>query len=187
MGYFTLLFVAIGLSVDSFAVSLSCGLIMSKITFWKASRIGFSLAAFQAAMPIVGWFIGIKIEKYVINFDHWLAFGLLSLIGGKMIFESLRTTEDDHKRINPLDLKILLGMSLATSIDALVVGVSFAFIEVNLYITSFIIGFTTFFFSMLGILFGKKSGKHFGRNMEIIGGIMLILIGIKILLDHLTA
>lgn len=187
MGYLTLFFIAIGLSVDSFAVSLSCGLILSKITFWKASRIGFSLAIFQAMMPLIGWFIGLKIEKYVISFDHWLAFGLLSLIGSRMIFESLKHEEDSPKKINPLDFKVLIGMSIATSIDALIVGISFAFIDINLYVTTFIIGFTTFFFSMLGILFGKKTGKHFGKSMEIIGGLFLILIGVKILLEHLFA
>jgi manganese efflux pump family protein len=186
MDFITLIFISIGLSVDSFAVSVSCGLMMCEITFWKATRIASSLAFFQALMPLIGWFIGRKIEAMVINFDHWLAFGLLALIGGKMIAESLKNDEE-KKPINPLDPKVLVLMSLATSIDALIVGVTFAlsYRNLNLYLSTFIIGFTTFFFSMLGILFGKKTGMKFGQKMEIMGGAILFLIGLKILLEHL--
>jgi len=186
MDFITLVFIAIGLSVDSFAVSVSCGLMMCEITFWKASRIAFSLAFFQALMPLIGWLIGRKIEMLVVSFDHWLAFGLLALIGGKMIVESLKKDED-KKPINPLDPKVILLMSLATSIDALIVGVTFAlsYKNLNLYVSTFIIGFTTFLFSMLGILFGKKTGMKFGKRMEILGGVILFLIGLKILIEHL--
>ncbi len=184
MQVITLLFLAISLCVDSFAVSISCGLMMSNITFWKATRIGFSLAFFQAMMPLFGWMIGKKIETLFNSFDYWLTFGLLVIIGARMIFESLRKNKKSNKKMNPLDLRVLIGMSLATSVDALVVGISFAFISVNLYLLASIIGFTTFFFSMLGILFGKKIGTRFGNKMEIIGGIILIAIGIKVLLDH---
>jgi len=118
------------------------------------------------------------------SFDHWIAFGLLGLIGGKMVYEGLRK-DAEEKRTNPLDPKVLLGMSLATSIDALIVGVSFAFITINLYLATAVIWFATFFFSMLGILFGKITGKLLGKKMEIIGGIILFLIGLKILLNHL--
>lgn len=185
MELITLILLSIGLSVDSFAVSVSTGVIISEITFRKATRIAFSLAIFQAVMPLIGWVIGTRIESFVKNFDHWLAFGLLAIIGGKMIVESLKTHQEDGKKQNPLELKVLLGMSLATSIDALVVGISFGFIKVDLWLATFIIGFTTFVFSMLGILFGKKIGGQFGKKMEIVGGIVLILIGAKILLDHL--
>ncbi|HEX2936187.1 MAG TPA: manganese efflux pump MntP family protein, partial [Bacteroidales bacterium] len=188
MDFITLIFIAVGLSVDSFAVSVSCGLMMCEITFWKATRIASSLAFFQALMPLIGWFIGKRIEQLVVNFDHWLAFGLLTLIGGKMIVESLKS-EEEKKPINPLDPKVLVLMSLATSVDALIVGVTFAlsYKNLNLYESTFIIGFTTFFFSMLGILFGKKTGMKFGKKMEILGGIILFLIGLKILLEHLLA
>lgn len=188
MDFITLIFISIGLSIDSFAVSVSCGLVMYEITFWKATRIAFSLAFFQALMPLVGWIIGRKIEQLVVSFDHWLAFGLLTLIGGKMILESLKR-EENGKRFNPLDPKVLVGMSLATSIDALIVGVTFAlsYENLNLYLSTFIIGFTTFFFSMLGILFGKKTGMRFGQKMEILGGVILFLIGLKILIEHLLA
>jgi putative Mn2+ efflux pump MntP len=188
MDFITLIFISIGLSIDSFAVSVSCGLMMVEITFWKATRIAFSLAFFQALMPLLGWFIGKKIEFLVVNFDHWIAFGLLAMIGGKMIFESLKN-EANEKRLNPLDPKMLVGMSLATSIDALIVGVTFAlsYKNLNLFMATFIIGYTTFFFSMLGILFGKKTGMKFGRKMEILGGVILFLIGLKILLEHLLS
>ncbi len=188
MDLITLIFIAIGLSVDSFAVSVSCGLMIYEITFRKATRIAFSLAFFQALMPLIGWFIGRKIEILVVSFDHWLAFGLLTLIGGKMILESLKNDEK-AKQLNPLDPKILIGMSLATSIDALIIGVTFAlsYKNINLCLSTFIIGFTTFFFSMLGILFGKKTGMKFGKKMEILGGIILILIGLNILIEHLVA
>jgi manganese efflux pump family protein len=181
----TLILIAIGLSVDSFAVSLSCGLIMCEITFRKAARIAFSMAFFQALLPLIGWFIGSKIASYVVVYDHWIAFGLLTIIGGKMIAESLGTEEENKKKANPLDFKYLIGISLATSIDAFIIGISFAFIKVNLFFSTFIIGFTTFFFSMLGILFGKKTGVKFGKKMETAGGIILFLIGLKILIEHL--
>ncbi|MDP4210314.1 MAG: manganese efflux pump MntP family protein [Bacteroidota bacterium] len=187
MEIITLIFIAIGLSVDSFAVSVSSGLMMCEITFRKATRIAFSLAFFQALMPLIGWFIGKRIEHLVESFDHWLAFGLLTLIGGKMVYESFANGDDEKKNINPLDPKVLLGMSLATSIDALIVGVSFAFISINLYITTFVIGFVTFVVSMLGIYFGKKTGLRFGKKMEILGGVILFLIGVKILFEHLLA
>jgi manganese efflux pump family protein len=185
MELITLILIAVGLSIDSFAVSISCGLVMCGITFRKATRIAFSLAFFQALMPLIGWLLGSSIEHLVGNFDHWLAFGLLAIIGGKMVIESFKNDTKDKQRLNPLDPKTLIMLSIATSIDALVIGISFAFISINLYLATFIIGFTTFFFSMLGILFGKKTGLKFGRKMEAFGGVMLILIGLKILLEHL--
>jgi putative Mn2+ efflux pump MntP len=181
----TLIFIAIGLSVDSFAVSVSCGLMMCEITFWKATRIAFSLAFFQALMPLIGWYLGSTVQSLVRGFDHWLAFGLLTIIGGRMILESFKNDTEKKQKMTPLDPKMLIMMSLATSIDAFIVGISFAFINVKLFLTTFIIGFTTFFFSMLGILFGKKTGIKFGKKMEILGGIILFLIGLKILFEHL--
>jgi manganese efflux pump family protein len=186
METFTLLVLAIGLSVDSFAVSVSSGLILSEITFRKAMRIAFSLAFFQGLMPIIGWLIGKKIEFLVESFDHWLAFSLLAIIGGKMIWESFKHNIDSAEKINPLQPKALLAMSVATSIDALVVGISFAFMQIDMVLATFIIGSTTFFFSMLGILFGKKMGARFGERMEVLGGIVLIAIGFKILFEHLN-
>ena len=189
MGLLTLILLSIGLSIDSFAVSVSCGLRMCDITFGKATRIACSLAFFQALMPLIGFFIGISIENYVEAFDHWIAFGLLTFLGWKMIHESFSKDDDSAKRTNPLDPKILIMMSLATSIDALIVGVTFAlsYNDLNLYLTTFVIGITTYIFSMLGILFGKKTGLRFGKKMEMLGGFILFLIGLKILIEHLSA
>lgn len=184
MDFFTIFLIAVGLSMDSFAVSITSGLVLKRIDFRNAAKIAFSLGFFQALMPTIGWLIGIKIQSYIESFDHWIAFGLLFIIGMKMILESLKEDEED-KNFNPLNLKILLMMSLATSIDALVAGISFAFIEYNWFISGFIIGATTFIISMLGILFGKKMGHRFGNKMEIVGGIILIFIGARILFEHL--
>ena len=135
-------------------------------------------------MPLIGWLIGKKIEMLFSSFAYWVTFVLLVIIGVRMIIESIRKNNDEIKKINPLDLKVLIGMSLATSIDALVVGIGFALISINPYLMVFIIGFTTFFFSMLGILLGKKIGVRFGNKMEIFAGMILIVIAVKILVDH---
>jgi len=186
MEFYWLIILAIGLSVDSFAASVSCGLILSEITFKKALKIAFFLAFFQALMPIIGWKIGRELEPLIRNFDHWVAFVLLALIGLKMVYESFKTEKPDEK-MNPLDLKVLVWLSIATSIDALIAGIGFSVTDLNLFLTALVIGFTTGLFSMLGILFGKKTGIRFGKNMEILGGIILIGIGVKILLDHLMS
>jgi len=191
MEIITLILLALGLSFDSFAVSVSSGLVLPAIRFYKACIIAFSLAFFQALMPLLGWFAGLTIRDYLVNFDHWIAFGLLSALGIKMIFESLKP-EERRNGFNPLDPVVLLTMSLATSIDALIVGVSFAFIEtpdtplwLAILLPVIIIGGITFLMSMLGILFGKKAGSKLGKRMEMLGGIILIGIGFKILLEHL--
>jgi putative Mn2+ efflux pump MntP len=184
MSIITILLIAIGLSFDSFAVSITTGLIAKDIKFWQATRIAIIMAAFQGLMPLAGWLIGLTVENLVINFDHWIAFGLLFLIGAKMIIESLKP-EEKRKEINPYNLLFIVGMAISTSIDALIIGVSFAFIQVNIFLSVLIIGFVTYVVAMLGMLFGKKFGKLFGKRMEIVGGIMLILIGVKILLEHL--
>lgn len=186
MDYIVILLIAIGLSFDSFAVSVSSGLAMSEISFTNAMKIAISLAFFQALMPLLGWLIGMSIQDYIVAIDHWLAFGLLFLLGLKMIIESIRATKNgEEKKFNPLNFYVLIGMSIATSIDAFVVGISFAFIHIPILWALFIIGSVTFIISMLGILFGKKTGGRFGKKMEILGGLILIGIGAKILIQHL--
>jgi len=125
---------------------------------------------------------GITIKSWIEPFDHWVALGILTVLGIKMIIESQKTDED--KNIDPLDLKVIISMALATSIDAFAVGISFAIIQVNMILAVLIIGSVTFIASMLGILFGKKTGSHFGQKMEILGGLILIAIGIKIVIEH---
>ncbi len=181
-----LLIIAISLTFDTFAVSVSTGIIYRKIQFWKAFRIALVLGLFQAAMPVVGWGTGSLFTNYFSQYDHWVAFGLLTLIGVKMIIESLKH-EDERKDFNPFKFRILVIIAIATSIDALVVGVTFAFIKINILYAFLIIGFTTFLVAMLGMLFGKNAGHKLGKKAEVIGGLMLIGIGTKVLIEHLFA
>jgi len=183
MGIITIAILAIGLSFDSFAVSVSSGLVLKGIDYKNAMKIAFSLALFQGGMPVIGWYFGSEIKDYVVEIDHLIAFILLTLIGGKMIFESLKKNKED-KTFNPLKLSVLIGISIATSIDALIIGISFAFLKISILLAAITIGVITFFISMSGILFGKKTGKRFGKKMEILGGLILIFIGLKIFIEH---
>jgi manganese efflux pump family protein len=183
MGIITILLIAFGLSFDTFAVSVSSGLILRRINFFNAMKIAFVLAFFQGLMPMIGWLIGSGLKKYMMAYDHWIAFILLSILGAKMIYESFQS-EEERKPINPMRFAIMVSMAVATSIDALIVGLSFAFFELNIYFTVFLIGAVTFIVSMLGILFGKKAGESLGQRMEIVGGLILVAIGLKILIEH---
>lgn len=185
MELLTIILIAIGLSFDTFAVSVSSGLILKEIDFFKATRIAITFALFQAAMPLIGWLAGSEIKEYARNFDHWIAFGILALLGVKMIYESLKS-DPGARTLNPLELKVMIGMAVATSIDALVVGFSFALLDYKILISVGIIGAVTYIVAMLGMLFGKKIGARMGRRMEILGGMMLFLIGLKILIEHLS-
>lgn len=180
-----LVLIAIGLSFDTFAVSISTGLLVSKIRFWQGVRVALVLAFFQGFMPFLGWLVGAQVEHYIEHYDHWIAFILLCALGVKMIVESLK--EPHLKKVNPLLFTVLLGMALATSIDALVVGVSLAFLDVNIFLAVLIIGFITFFTAMIGMLLGKNVNRRFGQRAEALGGLILILIGLRILLGHLFA
>jgi putative Mn2+ efflux pump MntP len=183
MGILALILIGIGLSFDTFAVSVSCGIVESKLHFWQASRIAVCFALFQAIMPIIGWLLGLSIKSYIIQFDHWIAFGLLAFVGGKMIIESFKNPEE--KNFNPRKIKTVIILSFATTIDAFAVGISLAFLKVNMPLATFIIGSITFIIAMLGLLFGKKMGERSGKKMEILGGIILIALGVKILIEHL--
>ncbi len=184
MEILTVLFLAIGLSFDSFAVSVCSGLNLPQIRFLQAAKIAIFLALFQALMPLVGWLVGNSIKSLIEPVDHWIAFGLLSLIGGKMIIESFIDSEQREIK-NPLHIKVILLLSLATSIDALAVGFSFATLLEKILIAVFIIGSVTFIASMLGILLGKKTGPKINKYAEIIGGLILFGIGAKIMIEHL--
>lgn len=186
MELLTIILIAISLSFDTFAVSVSSGLILKKIDFFNATKIAITLAVFQAAMPVIGWLAGSGIKNYAESYDHWMAFGILALLGGKMIYESFKNDPEDRS-FNPLDIKVMIGMAIATSIDALIVGFSFALLDYKILISVGIIGSVTYVVAMLGMLFGKKIGIRMGRRMEILGGLMLMLIGLKILIEHLSA
>ena len=184
MDLLTILILVVGLSMDSFAVSIGCGLAEQKISFRHAARISFSFAFFQGILPVAGWFMGIEIKAYVEVVDHWIAFLLLLFLGGKMIMESLKKG-DSEDVIDIYSLKRIITLSIATSIDALVVGFSYALASTrNIFSGALIIGAVTFFFAMLGIRIGKDVGSSLGPKVELLGGIILIGIGLKILLQH---
>lgn len=172
---------ALVLSFDTFAVSISTGVTDIDIEFRSAVRIAIILAFFQGLMPLIGWVAGIELEKVISDYDHWVAFFLLMSLGLKMIYESFHIEVEDKRSKDIHQLKIIVGMAVATSIDALVVGITLAFANINIYFSIVIIAAVTFFVSMLGILFGKKLGKYFGKKMDAIGGLILIAVAFKIL------
>ncbi len=178
------LLIAFGLAMDSFAVSITSGLTMKNPRVGGALKIAIFFGSFQAFMPVLGWLAGISILDLISGVDHWMAFGLLSLIGCKMIYESIRM-EVGRKERNPLNVYVLLMLSVATSIDALAVGVSLAFLRVSIVTSILIIGIVTFLLSFLGVYAGCKFGRSFGEKIGAIGGLILIGIGIKILVEHL--
>ena len=183
MDIISIVIIAIGLSMDSFAVSITNGLTIREINLKKILIITFSLAIFQALMPLLGWFIGTGFKKYITEIDHWIAFLLLSFIGFKMIYEGINKNSYSEK----LELKflILIGQSFATSIDAFAVGISFAFMTSSITIPILIIGVVTLIISFIGLSLGKFLGVKFGKYAEIFGGLVLIGIGIKVLIEHL--
>lgn len=174
---------AIGLSFDSFAVSVSIGVIKKEIEFSKAVTVALSLAFFQALFPLAGWIIGKSIHELLKSIDHWIALFLLFFIGARMIYEGARNMET-IKAFSNLSWNVVLAISIATSIDALAVGLSFGFLQVNMIYPVFIIGGVTFIAAMLGMLFGKYIPARKSNQSVITGGIILILIGLKILIEH---
>jgi putative Mn2+ efflux pump MntP len=184
MDLITIFILAIGLSMDSFAVSVGCGLAEQKVSFQHAMKIAFSLAFFQGLFPIIGWLLGTEVKVYVESADHWIAFILLAYLGGKMVLESLRK-DDCDKMSDIYSFRHIMTLSIATSIDALVVGFSYALASSEtIFGGAVIIGAVTFFFAMLGIRIGKDVGEKFGKKVELLGGIILIGIGTKILIEH---
>lgn len=186
MDYFTILVIALGLSFDTFAVSLSYGVIRSGILFRQASWIAIVLAAFQGGLTVAGYFLGSIISDAVKATDHWIALGLLSFLGIKMIIEGLRkTTHDETKDYK--SIVVLLTIALGTSIDAFAVGISFALLDVMIWEAGVVIGAVTFLASMTAIRIGKSAGERLGNKVEIIGGLLLIAIGLKIFFEHFLA
>jgi putative Mn2+ efflux pump MntP len=181
--FITFLFIGIGLSFDSFAVSVSCGLMRQEIKFKQAVFVAASLAFFQGLFPIIGWYLGMKFNDLIVSIDHWIAFGLLAIIGIKMIVEGVKP-EGMLKSFNPFNLRVLLGLSVATSIDALVVGLSFGFLDLPILFPVIVIAGVTFIASMLGMLFGKNVPAKRSHQSIILGGIILITMGFKILFEH---
>lgn len=183
MDFVTLIIIAIGLSFDNFAVSVTTGITVSHIKFMQSIKIAFTFATFHVIMPLIGWMLGKQVEHLISSYDHWVAFGLLSFLGFKMIYESFK--KDEENNFNILNTAVLISIATATSIDALVVGISFALINMNIYWSIAIIGIISFIVSLIGISFGKKVGNTLGLKMEFIGGLILIGIGLKILISHI--
>ncbi|MBP7462200.1 MAG: manganese efflux pump [Candidatus Delongbacteria bacterium] len=179
-----ILLIAVGLSMDAFAVSISCGLTIQCLHLRHAFRIAFFFGFFQAVMPILGWLAGQSLLAALQDYDHWLAFILLGWVGGKMIHESFRA-KTCEPAADPLRLKNLLLLAVATSIDALAVGLSLSLIRVSILTPALIIGMVTFVISLGGVYIGERIGQWFQQKIEVLGGIILIGIGTKILLDHL--
>lgn len=184
MGIIEILLLGVSLSMDAFAVSICKGLSMKKINWKKAIIIGIYFGIFQALMPAIGYFLGSTFESFVTNIDHWIAFILLALIGGNMIKEAFSEKETESYNDN-VDFKTMVVLAIATSIDALAVGITFAFLNVNLLLAISLIGITTFIISLLGVKLGNKFGSKYEKKAQITGGIILIIIGLKILLEHL--
>ena len=183
MTFVELLLIAIGLSMDAFSVSICKGLTTKRFSWRMALLCGLWFGFFQALMPVIGYFLGAQFQELIEAYDHWIAFGLLFLIGANMIREALSKKEESAN--GNLDVKTMFLLAIATSIDALAVGVSFACIQVKLWSSVLIIGITTFLFSVLGVKIGNVFGSKYEKSAGIIGGIILILIGLKILLEHL--
>ena len=179
-----ILLIGVSLSMDAFAVSICKGFSISKINLKKSILVGLYFGVFQALMPAIGYFLGSVFANFIISIDHWVAFILLSLIGSNMIIEALKSNGENNLN-SSLNFKSMLILAIATSIDALAIGITFAFLNVNLILAVTIIGFTTFLISIIGVNIGHKFGSKYGKNSGILGGIVLIIIGLKILLEHL--
>ena len=185
MGFLELLLLGVGLSMDAFAVAICKGLKMPKLNYKQTALIALFFGGFQALMPLIGWLLGTRFEKYITDFDHWIAFGLLLFIGGKMIWEAVKGGEEDEDD-GRFDIKELFLMAIATSIDALAVGITFALLpDVNIVAAVLFIGATTFILSAIGLKVGNVFGTKYKSKAELAGGVILILIGTKILLEHL--
>ena len=174
--------------MDAFAVAMCKGLNMQKLNGKHALVIGLFFGGFQFGMPLIGWLLGKQFERYITPVDHWIAFVLLAFIGGNMIREAFKQEEEDTTQENmdpPLDLKEMVMLAIATSIDALAVGVTFAFLKVEIFSAITIIGCTTFVLAMVGVVIGNYFGNKYEKKATLAGGIILILLGLKILLEHL--
>lgn len=187
MGFVELFLIAVGLSMDAFAVSVCKGLCMKRLNLRQAAVIALFFGGFQALMPLIGWTLGTQFEKCITPVDHWIAFVLLALIGSKMLWDAFHADDGDAScpADGKLDLRELTMLAIATSIDALAVGITFAFLRVDIAVSVGLIGATTFVLSVAGVAVGHRFGARYEKPATVAGGIVLILIGLKILLEHL--
>ena len=179
---------AISLAMDCFTVSITSGIIMRRICWRTFFIMAFFFGLFQAVMPLIGWLLGSQFQQYITSIDHWIAFILLGFIGGKMMVEAVREwNEEEIVEVTdaPIDHKNMLVLAVATSIDALAVGITFAFLNTPIIEAISIIGITTFVLSIIGVIVGNFFGSKYKSKAEFIGGLILVLLGVKILLEHL--
>lgn len=185
MDIITILLISFGLAMDAFAVAIANGFSIKKLKINHALRIALFFGLFQAFMPVIGWSLGLGFRDLISEVDHWIAFGLLSIIGIKMIIES-RELREEEKETRTLSLYALLFLSVATSIDALAVGFSLSLLNVSIITPAIIIGIVTFLLSFSGVFIGNRFGHFLESKIEVAGGLILILIGLKILVEHLV-
>lgn len=182
MGFVELFLIAVGLSMDAFAVSVRKGLSVQRLEKRQMLLVGLYFGGFQALMPVLGYIVGSRFENLIVSIDHWIAFALLGIIGLNMIKEAF---DEDEELNDDFGVKTMSMLAVATSIDALAVGVTFAFLQVNIVSAAALIGLTTFCLSAAGVWIGNKFGAKYKKNAELAGGVILILMGTKILLEHL--
>jgi putative Mn2+ efflux pump MntP len=187
MDFLTLLGIAVGLSMDALAVAIGTSVVLRGVTPRQVFRLSFHFGLFQALMPILGWALGSLAADHIRDYDHWVAFGLLVLVGGKAVYEAFSGGDEDRaERRDPTRGWSLLLLSVATSIDALAVGLTFAMLGITVWYPAIVIGFIAAALTMAGMLFGSWLGQRFGKVMEVIGGLVLIAIGVKILAGHIS-
>lgn len=182
---FIIIGIAFGLAMDALAVSIASGIYISKITPRHVFRLAFHFGLFQALMPIIGWLVGSSFAAYIVDWDHWVAFTLLTLIGGKMGYEAIKGDEQTMST-DPSRGMLMITLSIATSIDALAVGLSFAMLKVSIWLPALIIGLITGLLSTIGVIFGNRIGNRWRRTAMICGSLVLFMIGLKILISHLV-
>ena len=185
LDFLSILVIAVGLSADCFAVAFSGSIAMRAISLFQVVRASLSFGIFQALMPVLGWLVGRTVVDLIADYDHWLAFALLTVIGGRMIWKSFHSEDSRTAGADITKGIVLVTLSIATSIDALAVGLTFAFLEVNIVLASSTIGVVAFAATAIGFLSGRKAGRLIGRRAEAIGGIILVGIGLRILLAHI--
>ena len=184
MNTITIIFIAFGLAMDAFAVALASGIALKANKAYNAFKMALFFGVFQMVMPILGWLGGTGFRNFISSFDHYIAFGLLMFVGCKMIYESMKI-KDVEEKTNPFNAKVLFILAVATSIDAFAIGLTFAFLKVAIVTPVIVIGIVTFAVSFAGVFIGNKIGHFFERRIEVVGGLILIVIGVKILIEHL--
>ncbi|HBG07013.1 MAG: hypothetical protein A2075_17025 [Geobacteraceae bacterium GWC2_58_44] len=183
MDWLTIFGIALALAMDAFAVALAAGAVINPITRRHLFRLGFHFGLFQALMPIGGWLLGMTVQKWISSYDHWIAFGLLAVVGGRMIHQAL-DEEEDKSASDPTRGLTMVMLSVATSIDALAVGLSLAMLNVSVWFPAAVIGVVAGILTVCGMLLGRRLGNDWGKRVEVCGGLVLCLIGLKILLEH---